>query len=389
MRLAWIVAIALLATCQHLPGEHENDCAAGDVRLLTDFEQARAADCIRTGLGAFVVSVAPEVSPINPSPWYAFDLETDRPGPVEITLHYKGALHRYHPKRLDAGGEWRRLEDGETRLEGEGSTAVLTLSLPAGRTRIAAQEVFGPEDRNRWVNDFAGRASVSTFVIGRSVEGREITGVRWPDDDQPKPLVIILGGQHPPEVPGVLGLRAFLDRLILENAALSNDYAFLIVPELNPDGVARGHWRTNASLIDLNRDWAPFTQPETRAVRDEIGRLVGLGFAPMLLLDFHATHRNVFYTPESGDDLADPGLASDWLSAIGERWEGEMPGNVAGHNPDNPTAKTWFVDAFTATAITVEYGDETDRNALRALAEASADALAEVLGNRRKKEALP
>jgi hypothetical protein len=31
----------------------------------------------------------------------------------------------------------------------------------------------------------------------------------------------------------------------------------------NPDGVDKGHWRLNDGGVDLNRDWGPFTQPET------------------------------------------------------------------------------------------------------------------------------
>jgi len=124
------------------------------------------------------VTVAPETSPINPSPWYAFDLATDAPDTVEVTLRFTEAAHRYHPKRLDEGGTWKRLAEGDVRLEAGGSRAILTLVIPDGRTRFAAPEVFGPEDRNEWVRGFAGRASLETFIIGRSVEGRELLGIR-------------------------------------------------------------------------------------------------------------------------------------------------------------------------------------------------------------------
>lgn len=36
---------------------------------------------------------------------------------------------------------------------------------------------------------------------------------------------------------------------------------------MNPDGVDNGHWRHYAGGIDLNRDWANFNRPETRAVK--------------------------------------------------------------------------------------------------------------------------
>jgi predicted deacylase len=79
-------------------------------------------------------------------------------------------------------------------------------------------------------------------------------------------------------------------------------FRFLIVPELNLDGIAQGHWRTNAGLKDLNRDWGPFEQPETRAVRNALFDLIEVGARPMLLLDFHATRRTVLYTPPDDAD---------------------------------------------------------------------------------------
>lgn len=379
MRSAIIIALAFVSACQHIPAAHLTDCTSGKIRLLTDFPQARAEDCQRTGPDAFEVTIRPETTPINPSPWYAFDLETDGPGEVKVTLRYEETRHRYHPKRQDKDGTWRRLFDGNVHLEDDGSTAVLKLTVQAGSTRIAGQEVFGPQERNEWVRDLGRRASAETFILGQSVEGRDLVGIRWLNKDEPQPLVIVVGGQHPPEVPGVLGLRVFLDRLVLYHPTIRQSHAFLMIPELNPDGVARGHWRTNAGLIDLNRDWGPFTQPETRIVRDEIVRLTELGFDPVLLLDFHATRRNVFYTPEMDPILDYPELTNDWLSAIDLKWDGEMPKGVSGHNPDNPTTKTWFVETFASTAITVEYGDEVGREEIQALAEASADALAEVL----------
>jgi predicted deacylase len=106
-------------------------------------------------------------------------------------------------------------------------------------------------------------------------------------------------------VPGVLGLRAFLDALFgaEANPSVLDGYQWLIIPDLNPDGVENGHWRHNTGGLDLNRDWGPFTQPETAAAFAAIQAQIADGHAPYLLLDFHATRRDVLYTPPDAAEL--------------------------------------------------------------------------------------
>jgi murein tripeptide amidase MpaA len=59
----------------------------------------------------------------------------------------------------------------------------------------------------------------------------------------------------------VLGqsVEGMLDRLLDDNDAAGRvvrDAATIyVVPDMNPDGVFRGHVRTNATGVDLNRAW--------------------------------------------------------------------------------------------------------------------------------------
>jgi murein peptide amidase A len=126
-------------------------------------------------------------------------------------------------------------------------------------------------------------------VIGHSVEGRPIVGVRSGTAD-PALKVLVVGAIHGNETAGMRIAR----RLIAAGAPAKVELT--VVPTLNPDGVAAGT-RGNAHGVDLNRNfpfrWRPLTgseysgpgplsEPESRAAR----RLI-LKERPDLTLWFH------------------------------------------------------------------------------------------------------
>ena len=70
----------------------------------------------------------------------------------------------------------------------------------------------------------------------------------------------IIGRQHPGETMAEWWMEGFLERL-LDPAdplarALLEKARFFVVPNMNPDGSRRGHLRTNAAGVNLNRAWA-------------------------------------------------------------------------------------------------------------------------------------
>jgi len=86
--------------------------------------------------------------------------------------------------------------------------------------------------------------------------------------------------QHPGETMAEWWMEGALDFLVSDDAAARKlrDAATLhVVPNMNPDGSARGHLRTNAAGKNLNREWADPTMefsPEVflvRAAMDETG----------------------------------------------------------------------------------------------------------------------
>lgn len=384
----------LLAACQHAAPQaalqNAPGCEAGPVQLTQAFSGAPDSPCVRTGPADFSLTITPETTPINPSPWYAFDISADADAPMQtarVTLRYDHSRHRYIPKHLTAQG-WTPLPESAVVLSPDARTATLTLALPANgqaqSVRVAAQEVLSLENRQTWRRDLADRSGFNLSTIGQSVQGRPIEALTRASPDPSAPLIVILGGQHPPEVPGALGLRAFMQSLTaVEDASPQSldGASWLVIPTLNPDGAEAGFWRLNEALTDLNRDWGPFAQPETSAAADAIEEALVSAGGPLLLLDFHATRRDVLYVPQGQDGARTHPLVEALIAATRSSLAPDMDlfDISPGYNPGLPTSKTWFLEAYGAPGVTVEFGDETPRPQIHALGAALAQALLQVI----------
>ena len=384
IRYAWAGLALLVAACDATPPLPPAGiappvpgaaCRTPSVTLAFDFDGASPLACAVTGERAFTLLVSPEhAPPINPSPWYAFRYEAAGDAPVTVTLRYLEGRHRYAPKLRGAAGEWTEVP---VETAADGSAAVL--HLPAGRGLVAAQEVVTPDNAAAALARWSKASGARVFTLGTSHDGRPVEAIRLGRKDAPR-LVVLLGRQHPPEVTGAIAMEAFVDALAARAGAL-DDVQVLVVPMLNPDGVARGHWRANRGAVDLNRDWGPFTQPETRAVKAWLDALPA-GVRPVLMVDFHSTGRNLFYV--QGDEEASPAqtrFLRAWLGGKEQAFPGYAftlePRNA---NPGSGTAKNWFHQTYAIPSYTYEVGDNTDRPATRAAARALAEAMVGALG---------
>ena len=370
-----LAGLALLAgACAHAPlppsqvAAQTGTCRTASASLAFDFPGAAQSACAITGENDFALLVTPEhAPPINPSPWYAFRYASD--GEASVTLRYLGGQHRYAPKRIDGSGQWAALP-AEPTADGKG----VLVRLPAGEGIVAAQEIITPADASADLARWSALTGAPVFTLGQSHDGRPVQAIRLGRDDAPR-LVVLIGRQHPPEVSGAIAMQAFVDALAAQ-APDFGDVQFLVVPMLNPDGVARGHWRANRGAVDLNRDWGLFTQPETRAVKAWLDALPQ-GVRPVLMVDFHSTRSNLFYVQGDAEaSAAQQRFRAAWLDGRESAFAGYPftiePRNA---NPGSGTAKNWFHAAYAIPAYTYEVADEADRAAARAAARAFAESL--------------
>lgn len=369
--LSWRVALLFvpLGACAGAPppaagmGGLASGCATRSASIHFDFETAPRHACAILGEREFALLVTPEhAPPINPSPWYGFRYAASGAEGISVRLDYLGARHRYAPK-LIRGSSVTPLAAA---VGADGATA--RIELPAGEGLVAAQEPFDAKRHERLLDRLAGLPRAERVALGRSLDGRPISAVRFGDPAAPS-LVVLLGRQHPPEVTGAFAMEAFLLELVAQVEAgrlADGGIQFLAVPLLNPDGVARGHWRANRGSKDLNRDWGQFSQPETRAVKHWLEALPQT-VRPVAMLDFHSTARNLFYVQsESETDAREESFLAGWLGGM----EGATPGYAftierRDANPGSGTTKNWFHDTYDIPAYTYEVGDNTDREAIR------------------------
>lgn len=352
------------------------ECRTASAAIAFDFEGASTSRCAVRGEREFAILITPEhAPPINPSPWYAFRYRADPGADVTVRLQYLGGSHRYAPILTD-GAASRPLDIAVSE-----DKASATMTLPPGQGMVSAQEVLGLTHFRAAMQRWAAATGKEPEVIGQSHQGRPVEALRMGDPAAPH-LVVLLGRQHPPEVTGVIAMEAFVDRLaamLATDPALGARYQFLVVPMLNPDGVALGHWRANLGGVDLNRDWGAFTQPETSSIKRWLGALPD-GVRPVLMLDFHSTYRNLFYV--QGDEAGAAG--EEFLS----RWLGEREGAFPDYpftierrnaNPGSGTTKNWFNETYGIPAYTYEAADTADRSGTRKAAEALASGLPDAL----------
>lgn len=355
------------------------------VYFSNKFDGARLNHVSSLNDSTFVIRITPENKPINPSPWFAFQVWTTSvtPRPVYLIMDYGESKHRYSPKWRATDGTWLSVEEIE--LNEEKTEARFVIPVGKERTLVSGHPLFNKDSIINWLEVLDQKPFVTVEKIGKSSLNENMLGFHTLETPSKK-AIVIMGGQHPPEVTGYQAQMAFVNFLLSDDTLAQRfraEYQIVGVPWINPDGNNQGHWRHNVAGVDLNRDWANFKQKETAAARDYILSFAeNNGIAYHFGVDFHSTWFDVLYTnkPQPQYTTHHPGLMDAWVAEWNKNL-GELAVREEASVPNLNLTKGWLLAHLQTEAVTYEVADTTPISEIHHKAEEAAKALIRVLLN--------
>jgi murein tripeptide amidase MpaA len=174
--------------------------------------------------------------------------------------------------------EWLRVSDTSF----SGGVLTIKLTPPQDVVWIAYFAPYSMERHHDLVTQTAALDGVEYRSLGKSLDGQDIDCLTIGEG----PLnVWLYARQHPGETMAEWWMEGALEKLTDEDdpvaRVLRRECTFRVVPNMNPDGSRRGHLRTNAAGVNLNREWhAPSAEksPEVLCVRNAMDES-GVDFA--------------------------------------------------------------------------------------------------------------
>lgn len=362
-RITLLFCICLLS---FIASAEVHNCENDLVTIESRFDGGDLDKCKFTSADSVELTFHPEDHKVDSAfAWFSFRLSADEPRKMNIRLKFPKSYARYWPKISTDGQSWTRVAEQAVTVSRNGRNMDLAVNVGPDGTWVSAQELVTQSFYDQWLDELAAHADIRTAIIGKSVEGRPIHLAKTANKTE---AVFLLGRQHPAEVPGAQAMRKFIDVVLADTElaqAFRDRFTLIILPLINPDGVANGHSRHNSGRTDLNRDWGPFTQPETQSIANLLRAVDKLEMKPRLMLDFHATKMSptmIFYTQIPEDATNPLHFATDWLDAVRNR----IPNYEFIHDPrpvsDQENTKGYFFRRYGIPSITYEIGDEADRH---------------------------
>jgi murein tripeptide amidase MpaA len=197
------------------------------------------------------------------------------------TSAYPGGWPGYRACVSEDRGYWGRADTSFDQNE-NGGTLTIRYAPASDLAWFAYFAPYSLERHHDLVSEAAASEGVAYRCLGHSIEGRPIDCLELGEGTIP---VWLFARQHPGESMAEWWMEGALEMLCdaADPAArvLRRMCRLHIVPNCNPDGSVRGHLRTNAMGVNLNREWhAPSLErsPEVLAIRNAMDR-TGVRFA--------------------------------------------------------------------------------------------------------------
>jgi murein tripeptide amidase MpaA len=194
---------------------------------------------------------------------------------------YPGGWPGYRACVSEDRSYWGRAETGFDKDE-DGGTLTIRHAPASDLAWFAYFAPYSLERHNDLVSEAAASEGVAYRCLGHSLEGRPIDCLELGEGDVP---VWLFARQHPGESMAEWWMEGALEALCdpADPVAriLRQKCRLRLVPNCNPDGAVRGHLRTNAAGVNLNREWhepSAERSPEVLAIRNAMDA-TGVRFA--------------------------------------------------------------------------------------------------------------
>ncbi len=164
------------------------------------------------------------------------------------------------------------------------SDGILTIRLTPATDCIwiAYFAPYSMERHHDLITSVAALEFAAYSSLGKSLDGQDIDCLTIGEGEL---NVWLFARQHPGETMAEWWMEGALDKLCDPDdpvaRVLRRECTFRVIPNMNPDGSRRGHLRTNAVGVNLNREWhAPSADksPEVLCVRNAMDE-AGVDFA--------------------------------------------------------------------------------------------------------------
>ena len=207
--------------------------------------------------------------------WFHFRVAAQPGDDLELVITglrdsaYPGGWPGYRACVSEDRDFWGRTE---TSYDANAGTLTIRYQMLGGLAWFAYFAPYSIERHHDLISEMASRPGVSHRELGQSLEGQPIDCLAMGEG----PLQVWLyARQHPGESMAEWWMEGALEKLTDPadpHARLLRQRCTLhLVPNMNPDGSTRGHLRTNAAGVNLNREWhqpSAERSPEVLCVRD-------------------------------------------------------------------------------------------------------------------------
>jgi len=228
--------------------------------------------------------------------WFRFTMTgvTNR----TVTLHLD---HSQNPipfiRSLDPGpGAWRRMTTNEAPNL---TTLILTFGATNRTVELAFFDPLGYSETIAAVTNLVASSPYASMVtLGQSFEGRNlhlitINNTNYPDAG--KRSVWVHARVHAGEVTATHAMLGFLSQALEDSETgrrLRQYIIFHIVPQINVDGIYRGHTRWDTQGIDPEAEWCGVRTPEVALIKTQVDSLMASSNPISVALNLHSTIGN-------------------------------------------------------------------------------------------------